>query len=69
MRQEIQDQLHIVATDNYGVSEVMGPGVASECTERNGLHINEDHFLVEVVDPQTLNPVPVGATGDWSSRP
>jgi phenylacetate-CoA ligase len=64
MRQEIQDKLHIVATDNYGVSEVMGPGVASECMERNGLHINEDHFLVEVVDPQTLNPVPIGETGE-----
>ena len=64
MRQEIQDKLHIVATDNYGVSEVMGPGVASECMERNGLHINEDHFLVEVVNPQTLNPVPIGETGE-----
>ena len=64
MRQEIQDKLHIVATDNYGVSEVMGPGVASECMERNGLHINEDHFLVEVVDPQTLEPLPLGQTGE-----
>jgi phenylacetate-CoA ligase len=64
VRQEIQDKLHIVATDNYGVSEVMGPGVASECMERNGLHINEDHFLVEVVDPKTLNPLPVGETGE-----
>jgi phenylacetate-CoA ligase len=64
VRQEIQDKLHIVATDNYGVSEVMGPGVASECMERNGLHINEDHFLVEVVDPKTLTPVPVGETGE-----
>jgi phenylacetate-CoA ligase len=64
MRQEIQDKLHIVATDNYGVSEVMGPGVASECMERNGLHINEDHFLVEVVDPQTLEPLPIGETGE-----
>jgi phenylacetate-CoA ligase len=64
MRQEIQDKLHIVATDNYGVSEVIGPGVASECMERNGLHINEDHFLVEVVDPQTLKPLPIGETGE-----
>jgi phenylacetate-CoA ligase len=64
VRQEIQDKLHIVATDNYGVSEVMGPGVASECMERKGLHINEDHFLVEVVDPQTQTPVPVGETGE-----
>jgi len=64
MRQEIQDKLNIVATDNYGVSEVMGPGVASECVERKGLHINEDHFLVEVVDPKTLEPVPMGQTGE-----
>jgi phenylacetate-CoA ligase len=64
MRQQIQDKLHIVATDNYGVSEVMGPGVASECMERRGLHINEDHFLVEVVDPKTLTPVPVGEAGE-----
>jgi phenylacetate-CoA ligase len=64
MRQEIQDKLHIVATDNYGVSEVIGPGVASECMERKGLHINEDHFLVEVVDPHTLKPLPIGETGE-----
>ncbi|MGE5237186.1 MAG: phenylacetate--CoA ligase family protein, partial [Chloroflexota bacterium] len=64
MRKEIQDKLKIVATDNYGLSEVMGPGVAGECLERNGLHINEDHFLVEVIDPQTLEPVPPGQTGE-----
>jgi len=64
MRQEIQDKLKIVATDNYGLSEVMGPGVAGECLERNGLHINEDHFLVEVIDPETLEPVRPGETGE-----
>jgi phenylacetate-CoA ligase len=64
MRQEIQERLKIVATDNYGLSEVMGPGVAGECLERNGLHINEDHFLVEVVDPKTLQPVAPGETGE-----
>lgn len=64
MRQEIQDALGIVATDNYGLSEVMGPGVSGECLERNGLHINEDHFLVEVIDPKTLQPVPPGRTGE-----
>ena len=64
MRQEIQDALGIVATDNYGLSEVLGPGVSGECRERNGLHINEDHFLVEVVDPGTLKPVPVGQKGE-----
>jgi len=64
MRQEIQDALGIVATDNYGLSEVIGPGVSGECFERNGLHINEDHFLVEVIDPKTLQPVPPGQTGE-----
>jgi phenylacetate-CoA ligase len=64
MRQEIQDALGIVATDNYGLSEVIGPGVSGECLERNGLHINEDHFLVEVIDPKTLQPVSPGQTGE-----
>jgi len=64
MRQEIQDALGIVATDNYGLSEVLGPGVSGECRERNGLHIHEDHFLVEVVDPETLRPVPAGQRGE-----
>ena len=64
VRQELQEKLKIIATDNYGLSEVMGPGVAGECLERNGLHINEDHFLVEVIDPETLEPVPPGKTGE-----
>jgi len=64
MRQEIQGALGIVATDNYGLSEVIGPGVSGECLERNGLHINEDHFLVEVIDPKTLRPVPPGQAGE-----
>jgi phenylacetate-CoA ligase len=64
MRHELQEKLKIVATDNYGLSEVMSPGVAGECSERNGLHINEDHFLVEVVDPETLEPLPEGKTGE-----
>jgi len=64
MRKEIQDKLKIVATDNYGLSEVMGPGVAGECLERNGLHINEDHFLVEVINPESLEPVAPGETGE-----
>ena len=64
MRHELQEKLKIVATDNYGLSEVMSPGVAGECSERNGLHINEDHFLVEVVDPETLEPLPDGKTGE-----
>ncbi|MCX8053387.1 MAG: phenylacetate--CoA ligase [Armatimonadetes bacterium] len=64
MRSEIERRLGIVATDNYGVSAVMGPGIAGECELRNGLHINEDHFLAEVVDPDTLEPVPEDHTGE-----
>jgi len=64
MRKEIEDKLHITATDNYGLSEIMGPGVAGECQECNGLHINEDHFLVEVINPDTLEPVEPGETGE-----
>lgn len=56
MREEIQWKLKITATDNYGLSEVMGPGVAGECTERNDLHINEDHFLVEWRTPRRSSP-------------
>lgn len=64
MRKEIQDKLKIIATDNYGLSEVMGPGVAGECLKQKGLHINEDHFFVEVIDPETLEPLPIGETGE-----
>jgi phenylacetate-CoA ligase len=64
MRREIEEKLRITATDNYGLSEVMGPGVAGECLEKSGLHVNEDHFLVEVVDPATLAPVAVGEPGE-----
>ena len=64
MRNEIQTKLNIIATDNYGLSEVMGPGVAGECQERQGLHINEDHFLIEIIDPETLEPVKPGETGE-----
>ncbi len=64
MRLEINERLGIRATDNYGLSEVMGPGVAGECAECNGLHVNEDHFLVEILDPKTLNPVAPGEVGE-----
>ncbi|MCK9418825.1 MAG: phenylacetate--CoA ligase [Nitrospirae bacterium] len=64
MRKEIEDKLKIVATDNYGLSEVMGPGVAGECLERNGLHIAEDHFLVEWINPDSLEPVKPGELGE-----
>jgi phenylacetate-CoA ligase len=64
MRAEIEDRLKVQATDNYGVSEIMGPGVSGECLERQGLHVNEDHFLVEIVDPKTGKALPAGATGE-----
>ncbi len=64
MRQEIHQKLGILATDNYGLSEVMGPGVSGECQECNGLHINEDHFLLEILDPVTLEPVAPGEIGE-----
>ena len=64
-RQEIQSRLGVSATDNYGLAEAMGPGVAGECEEhKQGLHLNEDHFLCEIVDPATGQPLPPGATGE-----
>ncbi len=64
MRKEIQTKLKVIATDNYGLSEVIGPGVSGECHEQNGLHINEDHFLLEIINPDTLEPVPDGEAGE-----
>ncbi|WP_123926560.1 phenylacetate--CoA ligase family protein [Thermodesulfitimonas autotrophica] len=64
MRAEIEAAWGIKAFDNYGLSEVIGPGVAGECEEKRGLHINEDHFLVEVIDPETGRPLPPGERGE-----
>ena len=64
LRDEIEKRLNISATDNYGLSEVMGPGISGECQMKDGLHINEDHFVVEVVDPATGEPVPEGTQGE-----
>ncbi len=64
MRAEIDRRLGLRAQDTYGLSEIMGPGVAAECGERDGLHGWEDHFLFEVVDPATLEPLPPGETGE-----
>ncbi len=64
MREQIQNNLGIIATDNYGLSEVMGPGVAGECLIRHGLHIFEDHFLAEIIDPNTGDPIPPGEEGE-----
>jgi phenylacetate-CoA ligase len=63
-RTQIEDAMGITAIDIYGLSEVMGPGVASECVHKNGLHVFEDHFIVEIVDPVTLEPLPDGETGE-----
>lgn len=64
MRKDIETKLGIQVFDVYGLSEVMGPGVACECEKQNGLHVCEDHFLIEIVDPRTLKPVPDGEWGE-----
>lgn len=65
MRAEIEKKLKISALDIYGLSEVIGPGVASECIEeKQGLHIFEDHFIAEIIDPSTGNVLPYGKTGE-----
>jgi phenylacetate-CoA ligase len=64
MRKEIEERLLIQATDNYGVSEVMGPGISAECEHKSGLHLYEDHFIPEIIDPQTLKVLPPGAEGE-----
>ncbi len=64
MRTQIENGWGLFATDNYGMSELMGPGVSGECRERCGLHINEDYFLAEIVDPNTLEVLPEGETGE-----
>ena len=64
LRGRIEELLGLRALDIYGLSEVIGPGVAAECIEAaDGLHVNEDHFLVEAVDPVTAAPVPDGTRG------
>jgi phenylacetate-CoA ligase len=64
MRKEIESKLNIKAIDIYGLSEVIGPGVASECMMQEGLHISEDHFYPEIIDPVTLEVLPEGKTGE-----
>ncbi|HWU39807.1 MAG TPA: phenylacetate--CoA ligase, partial [Candidatus Acidoferrum sp.] len=65
MRREIERKLHISALDIYGLSEVIGPGVASECIEeKHGLHVFEDHFIPEVINPNTGKPLPFGEAGE-----
>jgi phenylacetate-CoA ligase len=64
MRVEIESRLGLRAFDHYGLSEVIGPGVASECAHQRGLHINEDHFIAEIVDPDSGERVPDGEIGE-----
>ncbi|MDE6967914.1 MAG: phenylacetate--CoA ligase, partial [Clostridia bacterium] len=62
MHKELQDKLGVFPTDNYGLSEIIGPGVAGECEFKCGMHINEDHFYPEIVDKESLEPL---ADGEW----
>ena len=64
MRRDIQNTLGIKAYDIYGLTELSGPGVAFECSEQSGMHINEDHFIAEVIDPDTEEPLPDGEKGE-----
>ena len=63
-RRRIEESLGVKAYNSYGISEMMGPGVAFECPQQNGLHIWEDYFIPEILDPVTLEPVPEGAVGE-----
>jgi phenylacetate-CoA ligase len=64
MRKEIEEKLHLKAYDIYGLTEIIGPGVAAECEHQNGLHIFEDHFFPEVIDPVTGTQLPPGEKGE-----
>ena len=64
MRQEIESRLGLKAYNLYGLSEIIGPGVSYECECKNGSHISEDHFYPEIVDPETLEPLPYGTQGE-----
>ena len=69
MRAQIEGAWNLFATDNYGMSELMGPGVSGECRERSGLHFNEDYFLPEIIDPQTGEVLGPGETGELVITP
>jgi phenylacetate-CoA ligase len=64
MRRELEARMNLEAFDSYGLTELIGPGVALECPYHDGLHIFEDHFLAEVIDPETGAPLPDGAVGE-----
>lgn len=64
MRQDIQNKLGIKAYDIYGLTELSGPGVSFECSQQGGMHLNEDHFIAEIIDPETGEPLPEGTKGE-----
>ena len=64
MRRDIEKRLNIKAYDIYGLTELSGPGVAYECSEQDGMHVNEDHFYAEIIDPDTLEVLPCGSEGE-----
>ena len=64
MRRDIENKLHIKAYDIYGLTETSGPGVSFECCEQTGMHINEDHFIAEIIDPETEEVLPLGSKGE-----
>ena len=64
MRRDIEDKIGLKAYDIYGLTEISGPGVAFECSAQNGMHINEDHFIAEIIDPDTGEVLPEGSKGE-----
>lgn len=64
MRREIESKLHLKAYDIYGLTEIIGPGVSAECEQQDGLHVSEDHFYPEIIDPRTGEVLPEGASGE-----
>lgn len=64
LRAQLEQRLGILALDNYGLTEILGPGVSFECERKNGLHLNEDHFIAEVIDPETGQPAEPGKPGE-----
>lgn len=69
MRAKIDEAFGLFATENYGMSELIGPGVSGECHALTGMHINEDHFIAEIIDPVTLEVLPEGETGELVITP
>jgi phenylacetate-CoA ligase len=64
MRAELEEQLGVTATNIYGLTEIIGPGVANECLHKNGLHVQDDHFFPQILDPITQTPLPDGQHGE-----